>query len=303
MVTIVSFDGSNRSGDALTSFYTISVAAGSAAPAITSQPGSLTVTAGQQASFSVAATGEPAPTYQWRKDGQNINGATNATYTIATTVGGDAGTYTVVVTNSVSSVTSNGATLTVNAAPVAPSIVTQPANQTVTVGQQGFFSVEVTGTAPLTYQWRKGGQNINGATGATYTIASAVNGDAGIYSVVVTNAVNSVTSNGATLTVNAATAAPAITTQPVDQTVNAGASVTFTAAASGNPAPTYQWKKDGVSIGGATTNTYTIAVVTGNDVGDYTVVATNTVSSATSNVAHLTLIIAPSNAIVTITVE
>lgn len=304
IVTISAFDNANRTGDSLITFYTISVEAGSVAPAITTHPVSQTVTAGNSVTFSAAATGSPEPTYQWKKGGVNINGATAATYTITTTVAGDAGIYTVFVSNGVGSgVTSNGATLTVNAAPVAPSIVTQPANQTVTVGQQASFSVEATGTAPLTYQWRKTGQNINGATNATYTIASTVNGDEATYSVVVTNAVNSVTSNGATLTVNAATAAPAITTQPQDQTVNAGASVTFIAAASGNPTPTYQWKKGGVSIGGATNSSYTIAAVAGSDAGDYTVVATNTVSSVTSNTAHLSVVIAPSSAIIAITVE
>jgi hypothetical protein len=302
-VTIVSFDNPNRGGDSLTSFYTISVAAGSAAPAITTQPVNVAVTAGQQAAFSVTATGSPTPTYQWRKGGVTINGATNATYTIATTVSGDAGTYSVVATNPVSSVTSNGATLTVNAAPVAPSIITQPANLTVTTGQQAFFSVEATGTAPLTYQWRKGGQNINGATSATYTIPTTVSGDAGTYSVVVTNSVNSATSNGATLTVNAATAAPVITTQPLDQTVIAGASVTFTAAASGNPAPTFQWQKNGVAIAGATASSYSIAGVTGSDATNYKVVATNSVGSASSNVALLVVIVAPSGAIIAITVE
>jgi hypothetical protein len=306
MVSVTAYDDPNRGGESRSTIYEIGVGPGSTdvAPAITVQPANVIVTAGGSASFMVTATGSPTPTYQWRKGGVNINGAIAATYTIATTVGGDAGTYTVFVSNGVGNgVTSNGATLTVNPAPVAPSIITQPANQTVTAGQQAFFSVEATGTAPLTYQWRKGGVNINGATTVTYTIASTVSGDAGTYSVVVTNSVNSVTSNGATLTVNAAPAAPAITTQPQAQTVNAGASVTFTAAASGNPPPTYQWKKGGVNIGGATNSSYAIAVVTGNDVGDYTVVATNTVSSATSNAAHLTVIVAPSGAVITITVE
>lgn len=97
--------------------------------------------------------------------------------------------------------------------------------------------------------------------------------------------------------------APAVTTQPTSQTVVAGAAVTFTAAANGNPAPTYQWKKGGVNIPGATGGSYTIASVVSGDAGNYTVVATNSAGSATSNAATLTVISAPTNAIISIGVE
>jgi hypothetical protein len=110
----------------------------------------------------------------------------------------------VIATNSVGNVTSNAATLTVNAAPVAPSISTQPANQAVTVGQTATFSVIGAGTAPLTYQWQKNNANIPGATSATYTTPATVSGDNGAtFRVIVSNSVNSITSNAATLTVNA----------------------------------------------------------------------------------------------------
>ena len=307
-VSITAFDDANLGAGthgSVLSFYTITVVAGSTstAPEITTQPTSQTVTVGQPVSFSVTATGDPTPTFQWRKGGVNIAGATNATFTIASTTANDAAIYTVVVTNSVSSVTSNGATLTVNAAATAPSISTHPVSLSVTTGQQASFSVEATGTAPLTYQWRKGGVNINGATGATFTIPCGTDVDAGTYTVVVTNSVNSATSNGATLTVNAATAAPTITTQPLGQTANAGANVTFIAAASGNPTPTFQWRKNGVNIGGATASSFTITGVTANDAANYTVVATNSFGATTSNIVALTVIVPPSDAIVTITVE
>ncbi len=88
-----------------------------AAPAITTQPASQTVTAGTAVTFSVVASGSPAPTYQWQKGGVNITGATNASYGIASAGAADAGSYTVVATNASGSVTSNAAVLTVNAAP------------------------------------------------------------------------------------------------------------------------------------------------------------------------------------------
>jgi hypothetical protein len=83
-----------------------------------------------------------------------------------------------------------------------PSITTQPANQTVTVGQTATFSVVAAGSTPLSYQWRKNGVNISGATSSSYTTPPTVSGDNGaLFSVVVNNAFGSVTSANATLTV------------------------------------------------------------------------------------------------------
>src|SRR6266478_1162499 len=122
-------------------------------PSITTQPASQTVTAGQTAAFTVAATGTAPLTYQWKKNGTAVSGATSSSYTTPATTSSDNGAqFTVVVSNSAGSITSNAATLTVSAAAVAPSITTQPASQTVTAGQTAAFTVAATGTAPLTYQ-------------------------------------------------------------------------------------------------------------------------------------------------------
>ncbi len=86
--------------------------------------------------------------------------------------------------------------------PVAPTITAQPQSQTVNVGAPASFSVTATGTAPLGYQWKKGGSDIAGATASTYSIAAAQTTDAGSYTVVVSNVAGSATSNAATLTVN-----------------------------------------------------------------------------------------------------
>ena len=88
----------------------------------------------------------------------------------------------------------------------APSITTQPTNQTVTAGQSATFSVTAAGTAPLSYQWQKGTTAIAGATSASYTTAATTTADNGTqYRVVVSNSEGNATSNAATLTVNAAT--------------------------------------------------------------------------------------------------
>jgi acid phosphatase len=107
-----------------------------------------------------------------------------------------------VVSNSAGSVTSNAATLTVNAAATAPTITTQPANQTVTAGQTATFTVAATGTAPLSYAWARNGTAISGATSASYTTPATTSSDNGAqFTVKVSNVAGNVTSNPATLTV------------------------------------------------------------------------------------------------------
>jgi hypothetical protein len=101
--------------------------------------------------------------------------------------------------------------------PVAPQVTAQPANQTVTVGQTATFSVTATGTAPLQYQWSKGGTAIAGATSASYTTPATVSADNGAsFTVVVSNAAGSVASNAAVLTVNGAATGTDVLTYKYD---------------------------------------------------------------------------------------
>jgi len=139
--------------------------------------------------------------FQWLKNGQNITGATSASYTTPPTTAADNGAlFSVVVSNGGGSVTSNNATLTVR---LPPSITTQPADKSVAAGNRARFIVTATGATPLHYQWRKNGQNIIGATKASYSTPPTTLLDNGtLYSVVVTNNLGSVTSNNATLTVH-----------------------------------------------------------------------------------------------------
>jgi len=264
----------------------------SVAPSITAQPTNDTVTAGQAASFSVVATGTAPLSYQWQKNGTAISGATSASYTTAATTSADNGAqFVVVVSNSAGSMTSNAAMLTVNAAAVAPSITTQPANQTVTVGQAATFTVVATGTAPLSYQWQKSGTAISGATSASYTTPATTSSDNGAkFVVVVSDSAGSATSNAATLTVSAAAVAPSITTQPSNQTVTVGQTAAFTVVATGTAPLSYQWQKSGTAISGATSASYTTPATTSADNGaQFVVVVSNPVGSVTSNAGTLTV--------------
>ena len=286
----------NGAGTATSDKATLTVSAASGvpgAPVIGTQPTNQSVAVGQTAKFSVTATGTGTLTYQWQKNGTDISGATSSTYTTQATAIGDSGTqYSVVVGNSAAKVTSNKATLTVTLAAVAPAITTQPAAQTVTEGQTATFSVTATGTAPLTYQWKKGGTDISGATSSTYTTPATSSADnAAVFTVVVTNSAGNVTSGDATLTV-IPVVAPAITTQPAAQTITAGATVTFTVTATGT-SPNYQWKKNGINITGgtgATTSSYTTPAMgyAGNG-AVYSVEVSNSAGTVTSSTATLTV--------------
>ena len=100
----------------------------------------------------------------------------------------------------------NGTSYSVAGKPVAPSIISEPANQTVTAGQTATFNVTATGTTPLSYQWRKNSANISGATSASYATPATTTADSGTqFDVSVSNSAGSMTSSAATLTVNAST--------------------------------------------------------------------------------------------------
>lgn len=201
----------NAAGSATTDVATLIVTqAVVLAPVITQQPLSQTVTAGSNVSFSVLVSGTSPFIYQWRKNGNNIAGAAASSYSIAGAQAADAGTYTVVVTNSAGTATSTPATLTVNPLLLAPSITQQPVARSVPIGGSVSFSVVATGTAPLVYQWLHNGVNIAGAVTNTYSIGFVQTNHAGTYSVVVSNSLGRVTSSPALLTVLPALSAPNI---------------------------------------------------------------------------------------------
>ena len=287
---------SNTAGTVTSSAATLSVTAAAVPPSITTQPATQTVTAAQAATFSVVAVGTAPLSYQWRKNGTAITAATSSSYSTPPTTSSDnAAQFTVVVANTAGSVTSSAATLTVNAAPVAPSITTQPVNQTVTAGQTASFSVTVTGTAPLSYQWRKNGAAIAGATSPSYGTPATTSSDNGAqFTVVVSNTAGSVTSNAAALTVNAVSVAPSITTQPANQTVTAGQVATFSVTTTGTAPLSYQWSKNGAVMSGATSSSYSTPATTTSDNGaQFTVVVSNTAGTVTSAAATLTVNTAP----------
>src|SRR6185369_13628572 len=151
------------------------------------------------------------------------------------------------------------------------------------------FTVTATGTSPLSYQWRYNQAILPGATDSAYTRANAQCADAGSYDVVLTNALGSLTSSVAVLTV---VAAPVITTQPVpSQSVHAGQTANFSVTATNDCGDSlvYQWMFQGTNIAGASASTYSIPNVQFADAGDYRVLVGTLAGSVTSAVATLTV--------------
>lgn len=165
------------------------------------------------------------------------------------------------------------------------SITTQPASQTVCQGTEVTLTVAVDGTSP-TFQWKRNGTNITGATSASYTISNPIPANSGSYTVEITNACSSpILSNAATLTVNPTTT---IITHPLSAVVDEGDSVTFTTSASG-ASLTYQWRKNFISIPGATDSSYNIPAAALGDAGSYRVSVTGSCGTVVSNEAILTV--------------
>jgi len=176
--------------------------------------------------------------------------------------------------------------------PGPPVILAQPVNTNVTIGQAATLSVTVTGSAPLAYQWKKGGVDIPGATGASYTIpAVSTNDNGAVYTVTVSNGLGTVTSTPTTLAVGAFTLNVFITAQPVSfMSINTGGIPEFNVTATG-VAPTYQWRKNGVAIPGATTNTYIApAAAATDDQSVYSVMICNNGGCRTSSNVVLTVV-------------
>ena len=275
----------NAAGSATSSGATLTV---NVPPSITAQPQSRTVIAGSNVLFAVSANGDATLNYQWRFNGANISSATASSYTAANVQAGAAGSYSVVVTNASGTATSADAVLVVN---VPPSISAQPQTQAVVQGGSVTFNVVASGTAPLSYQWRFGGNPIAGETFSSYTRTNVQLADAGSYSVVITNIAGVLVSVDAVLTVNIP---PSITTGPVDQSVNQGSGATFNVVATGTATLSYQWRFNNNPISGATSSSYTRANSQTGDAGSYSVMVTNAFGSATSANAVLSVIVPPS---------
>ncbi len=252
-------------------------------PVITTQPVGTTVSAGGSVSLKVVATSADPLSYQWRKGGIPINGATASSLTLPAATEFSAGVYDVVVSSASGIVTSAGAEVRVV---FPPKILTPPEAAAAELGENVSLSVSVAGTPPFTFKWRKSGVLIPSATTEMLTLSGVKAGDFGSYTVEITNGAGSTTSAPVELSLGEKVV---ITTQPTSVSTRADSAATFTVTAAGTEPLSYQWKKDGNVIPGATRASLTIPRATVSETGSYEVFVYNAFGNATSIPAQLSL--------------
>jgi pectin methylesterase-like acyl-CoA thioesterase len=278
---------------AVTNSMTLSVIV---TPAITGLNNQATAT-GSTVNMAATVTGVPTPATRWlyngnglsdgaTGNGSTISGSASSTLTITSAQAADSGTYSLVASNSAGSMT-NGLTLTVSSGNVPPGI-TGPVDQYVVQTSNATFSASVSGLPVPALQWMLNGTNIPGATASSFTVTNAQYAQNGwMYSLVASNSAGVVT-NSATLYV---LVPPAISIQPTNVVVTAGAPAVFNVTAGGVPALAYQWYRNGSLIANATASSYSIATTHGADNGAvFSVTASNSVGVVTSSNATLTVL-------------
>lgn len=239
----------------------------------TTDPADTTVVSGADATFTVTVGGDPAPTVQWETFVGGvwtaIPGATGAQLLLEDVTTVQDGTLVRVhVQSTAGSAWSSSAELTVD--PLAPTAST-PDDVTVTSGQDALFSVQVTGDPTPTVQWQVSTDgvvwtDIAGAVAADLELLDVTTSAGGtLYRAVATSSAGTATSAAAALTVQPAP--PVVTSAPVTQSVDAGGAATFTVAATGDPAPTFQWQTSTdnltwTDVAGATGTSFTLDDVT-----------------------------------------
>ena len=263
-------------------------------PQIVEQPKDQSILLGGFALFESQAIGSAPLRYQWQRNGVDIAGAVSSVYLVASAQASDnAARFSVVVTNAYGNATSSQAMLSVDTTPLPPQIQAPPQPVAVTAGATASFSVVALSRGGiLSYQWRRNGMPINGATTDNYATPATTLADNGALFSVTVSSTNtaSVTSGTALLTVVAAPVAPQVTQQPTDARVNVGQSASFSVTATGSAPLAYQWRKNGVAIVGATAASYTTPATALVDSGAlFTVVISNAGGNATSNAATLTV--------------
>jgi hypothetical protein len=297
--------------------------AGPRAAVITRQPRGVSVPAGGLASFTSTASGTPPPAAQWQqsinggRSWMKIRGAHSVTYALRANASENGYRFRVVFRNSRGRATSKAVMLTIassSARPSAPRVTGQATSEAVSSGSVVAFTAAASGSPSPTVRWQlsiDGGRtwtDIAGATSTSYSFTAAWSETGYEYRAVFSNSAGSATTGAATLTVTSPPATqspPQIVTQPADESVQSGATAGFTAAASGNPAPSVQWQAstDGGSswsdIAGATSTSYSFTADSSETGSEYRAVFTNSSGRASSSGAVLTVTPAASAPVIT----
>lgn len=165
-------------------------------------------------------------------------------------------------------------------------ITAQPRAKTLVEGSRATLTVSAAATGPLTYQWRKDGLPVAGATQATLALPNSHASDNGYYDVIVSGGGTTATSAPSRVLVYPPLA---ITTAPISQSFDWGADVTLTVGTTGGGPLRYQWRRDGVPIDGATGATLTMRNIPLDQGGRYEVTVTDGASTLTTAPAEITV--------------
>lgn len=287
----------------------LTVVQGLVAPQIARQPRHAATLVGQTASFDLAFSGTPTPLVRWQLLSSDATawldigtaaawpGSVGNAATLVTPAGTLADNGSVlraVVANLGGEVASDPVVWRVTTTPIPTSITLQPADARTVLGGSATFAGLADGTAPLSYQWSRGGSPIAGATGPVLSIANVQAADLASYQLTVSGPGGSATSRAASLTVASAPPAPTppqIVQQPQPRTVSVGGSAAFAVVVAGDPAPACQWTRNGVAIAGATScSSYSTSAAAAVDNGAvFNVVAYNAGGAVFAGGAVLTV--------------
>ncbi|MBS0663841.1 MAG: immunoglobulin domain-containing protein [Verrucomicrobia bacterium] len=245
---------------------------------------------GEDATFVAEAHGVGTLVYKWYKNGNPIYGADSPSYTVRNAQDQDVALYRARISNSYGYIDTESAFLWFIDRPSPPVFFIHPKSQTGVQGLASVFYASVAGTPWPNLQWQKDGVDIPGATQPYLMVDHAVPADAGNYAMVATNRLGTVISSSAHLEITTSPAAPKFTKQPLSQAVKVGSDVSFDAAATGSPAPTYSWVKDDVPIPDELGTTLTLKNVQLSDSGKYRIYAHNMLGLELSDRVELTVL-------------
>lgn len=256
-------------------------------PVFDVHPLTQTALAGGEFTLFGNACGQGPIAFQWQRNGVNVPGATNTFLTLNNVFPVDSGDFALVASNPAGVVTSQVATVTV--VPVLLSyFLPFPSSREVLAGDYVYFETGVYSLLPdVSFQWYRNGLPLVGEVNSTLAFQPVSRTNAGDYTLIVTNSAGAVTSPVVRLTVIAV--APTITLQPDSQSIRAGNSLVLQVGVTGAPAPTFQWRRNGVNLPGENLYYFYRNNVATNDAGAYTVVVSNEAGSVTSAVAQVSV--------------
>ncbi len=258
-----------------------------APPIIVHQPQRAVVTSGDTAVFTVDVEGISPSNYQWRKDGEIVSGQSGPVPVLADVQPRDAAYYTVQVSNPYGISVSQPAFLEV----YDPLVITaEPIDLVANVDETPVFEVVASGSAPVTYQWKRNGIPLENQVYSTYRLKDVQMRDAGVYTVDIKNPVGSLTSRDAMLTV---LDPPRITSNPGSLLVHEGQPAMFEVSVSGALPLAYQWYKDGLLLPDKTGPGLSVFTSSKAVQGLYHVLVSNPDAEANSRSARLSVTPAP----------